>query len=464
MATQPALVRSLMAEVLAEVVAGHLPLLPHREFAATATVAAFRYMAHARHIGKIVVKQSSQPQVRADRTYLITGGLGALGLRLAAWLVARGARHLILLGRSGANAAAQETVRQLVAAGVQVMVAAADVTRRDDLAEVLAAAENSMPPLGGVVHAAGVLDDGVLIHQDRARLAQVMGPKVAGTWNLHTLTLKQSLDFFVLFSSIVAIAGTAGQGNYAAANAFLDALAHYRRGLGLPALSVNWGAWADSGMASQLSGRNQRRWTDQGIILILPEQGLEAMAELLAQGATQASVLPIDWTMFLRQFSREAEPPLYAEIPRHGSSKPGQASPPKLLQQLQETAPNKRRPLLAANVQRLVMQALGLDSAQAVDHQQPLSELGLDSLMAVEIRNALGVPVGQTLPVSLLYDYPTIEALTGYLAEQIPGFKLDAKPPAEPSSNDGQGVAALQQATEAEAEALLLKELEALNF
>jgi NADPH:quinone reductase-like Zn-dependent oxidoreductase/acyl carrier protein len=464
METHPALVRSLMAEIMEDVAAGNLPQLPHREFEATDAVAAFRQMAQARHIGKIVVKQFSPVQIRSDRTYLITGGLGALGLRVAMWLVARGARHLVLMGRSGANATAQQRVRELEAAGAKIMVATADVTRREDLFEVAAAIENSMPPVGGVVHAAGVLDDGVLLHQDRSRLAHVMAPKVAGAWNLHALTRNQPLDFFVLFSSIVAIAGTAGQGNYAAANAFLDALAHYRRGLGLPALSINWGAWADTGMASQLSSRDQRRWTDQGIILIAPEQGVEAMAELLAQGPAQAGVLPIDWATFLRQFPRDAEPLLYAEIQRPSSTKPVTASPPALLQRLKETAPNQRRPLLAANVRGVVVRALGLDPAQTVDHQQPLSELGLDSLMAVEIRNALGIPLGRTLPVSLLYDYPTIEALTGYLAQQIPGFEQDTTPPADPPPSDGQAMATLQHATEAEAEALLLKELEALNF
>ena len=262
METQPSLVRSLMTEVLAEVAAGSLPPLPRREFADSDAAAAFRYMAQARHVGKIVVTQSNQPVIRADRTYLITGGLGALGLRVAEWLVTRGARHLVLLGRSGANAAAQETVRQLEAAGTEIMVAAADVSRREELAEVVAAMERSMPPLGGVVHAAGVLDDGVLIHQDRSRLAQVMSPKVAGAWNLHLLTTNQPLDFFVLFSS--SWRSRARRDRNTRYNAF-SRVAHRLSPDGLTALSVNWErgqtlAWQAS------CHRDQRRWTDQGII------------------------------------------------------------------------------------------------------------------------------------------------------------------------------------------------------
>jgi hypothetical protein len=342
-------------------------------------------------------------------------------------------------------------------------VAAADVAKREDVERVFSALETSMPAVAGVIHAAGVLRDGVLMHQDRARMAQVMAPKVAGAWNLHVATRKQPLDFFVLFSSIVAIAGTPGQGNYAAANAFLDAFAHYRRSLGLPALSVNWGAWADTGMASQLSERDQRRWTDQGVVLIPPQHGIDCMAQMLGDGTIQASVLPIRWPKYLEQFSAGSEPLLYAEVPRQSSAKPLPAARPKILEQLKTTAPNQRRPVLAAYVRDQVVQTLGLDATQHVDHQQPLSEIGLDSLMAVEIRNALSVPAGRTLPVSLLYDYPTIDALTGYLTGQLAGFTAQASPAGLPDVED-EKTAQLQQVSEAEAEALLLKELEALKF
>jgi acyl transferase domain-containing protein/acyl carrier protein len=462
MATDPVLVRALMTEIVTDVAAGRLPRLPHREFASADVLPAFRHMAQARHIGKIVVTPARRFEVRSDRTYLISGGLGALGIRVAEWLVERGARELVLVGRRAPSVTTQEHLRQIEALGARVTVAAVDVARQEDVARLMAAVEASMPPLGGVIHAAGVIDDGVLLHQDRSRLAHVMAPKVAGAWNLHTLTQRHPLDFFVLFSSIVAIAGTAGQGNYAAANAFLDALAQYRRSTGLPALSINWGAWAETGMAAQLSGRDQRRWIDQGIILIPPERGLAAMEQLLADATVQASVVPMLWPTFLEQFAPGAEPCLYAEVPRGVLPTRAAPSRPALLEHVLAAAANRRRPLLDAHVRDHVARALGLARADTIDPQQPLGELGLDSLMAVEIRNVLGVQVGQVLPVSLLYDYPTVDALTGFLARLIPGLESGTPAEAVPA-DDRQRIAALQQVSETEAEELLLKELQALE-
>jgi myxalamid-type polyketide synthase MxaB len=465
MQNEPLLVRGLLTEILRDIASGALRSLPSRAFAAADAISAFRYMAQARHIGKIVVTQPSAIRIKPDRTYLITGGLGALGLRVAAWLVEQGARHLVLIGRNAPGAAAREALKELESAGAGITVAAADVAKRAELESVLNALDKSIP-LAGVVHAAGVLNDGILIHQNASRFAQVMAPKVAGTWNLHELTQDQPLEFFILFSSIVAIAGSPGQGNYAAANAFLDAFAHYRRSLGLPALSINWGAWADTGMASQSSSRDRQRWIDQGIVPIPPDRGLECMTQLLADGTVQASVLPMRWERFLSQFSEGVEPPLYAEVERGPAAKPAVSSMTRLLDQLKVAAPNQRRSLLADYVRNQAVKTMGLDALQPIDSQQPLSELGLDSLMAVEIRNALGMIVGRTLPVSLLYDYPTIDALTNFLAEQMPGFGVESesKTPPQPESQLESQSEQLAQISEAEAEALLLKELEALNF
>jgi acyl transferase domain-containing protein len=420
----------------------------------------------ARYTAKKPSPTPTPSAMRPDGTYLITGGLGALGLRVAAWLVENGARHLLLLGRSAPKQAAIDAIRELESAGARVMVAAGDVARESDVARVLAAAGESMPALRGVVHTAGVLDDGVLLHQDATRLANAMAPKVAGAWHLHQLTQEQPLDFFVLFSSIVALAGTAGQGNYAAANAFLDALAHLRRSQGLPALSINWGAWA-AGMASELSTRDQRRYTDVGVILIPPELGIKTMASLIAQDAAQVSVLPIDWAKFLRQFQDSGEPPFYSELSRRSaaarSSRTG-TRPSQLLQQLKEARPNRRRQVLAEFVRDEVTAILALDASQPFDSEQPLSEVGVDSLMAVEIRNALGRPIGQTLPVTLLYDYPTVNALTDYLAGKLPQFEIAATAVASADDKQQAAAAIVENASEEEAEAMLLKELDALNF
>ena len=184
---------------------------------------------------------------------------------VARWMVSGGARSLVLMGRSGPSEAARAVVEELERSGARIVTSAGDVSREDDVARILSEIERTMPPLRGVVHAAGVLDDGVLSEQTRERLAGVMAPKIPGAWHLHRLTRGQPLDFFVLFSSIASLVGSGGQGGYAAANAFLDALAHRRRAEGLPATTINWGAWADAGMWASLSAVDRRRWTSRGM-------------------------------------------------------------------------------------------------------------------------------------------------------------------------------------------------------
>ena len=226
-----------------------------------------RFVARLQHLSPA---PSRTVALRSDATYLITGGLGALGLHVARWMVDRGARSLVLSGRKGAEGDAKPALDQLRAAGANVIVARADMARREDVQRLLSEIAASHAPLRGIVHAAGVLDDGVLLQQEWERFARVMAPKIAGSWNLHTLTQDLPLDFFVLFSSASSVLGSPGQTNYAAANAFMDALAHLRRSQGLPALSINWGAWSVSGMAAALDERDQRRWAERGLVAMSP--------------------------------------------------------------------------------------------------------------------------------------------------------------------------------------------------
>jgi NADP-dependent 3-hydroxy acid dehydrogenase YdfG len=220
---------------------GTLHPLAHRIFSISDITNAFRYMARAKHIGKIIVSfDDAKIKVRpptpkplrfhADGTYLITGGLRGFGLALANWMVEHGARNLVLVGRQGASTSEAKTaVEKLKHLGVNVMAEASDVTQEGQIANLLTKTRNSMPPLRGVIHAAMVIDDGLLQHLDKERLSRVMAPKVLGAWNLHTLTLNDPLDLFICFSSFTSMIGNPGQGNYVAANAFLDALAHHRR-------------------------------------------------------------------------------------------------------------------------------------------------------------------------------------------------------------------------------------------
>jgi len=415
--------------------------LPHKVFPIENVINAFRYMAQAKHIGKVVVSLPSvddgldREQVRSDSSYLITGGMGALGLKVADWMVEQGVRHLILTGRNGASTAVRQAIMQWEQTGASVVVAQADMSKREDVARVLDTVQASMPPLRGIVHAAGVLDDGVLLQQNWERFTSVMAPKVEGAWNLHTLTQNLPLDFFVCFSSVAALLGSPGQGNYAAANAFMDALAHHRQALGLPGLSINWGAWADAGMAAQLGSRNQHRIADLGLEPIAPQEGLQVMAKLLTTGAVQVGVMPVNWSKFIQQFPVGAYPALISEFTSPPKGEQPQALKLELLRQFEAAAPGDRHSLLIGYIQEEVAKALGLSASQ-LDVQQPLNNMGLDSLMAVELKNRVKNELGVDVPLMKLWQGVSTAELAELLLEQLALTSLVPSVPLSPEFSD----------------------------
>ncbi|MEE8522653.1 MAG: SDR family NAD(P)-dependent oxidoreductase, partial [Thermoanaerobaculia bacterium] len=394
-----------------------------------------------RYVARLVrcqrpVETPAQRSLKADASYLITGGLGALGLGLARWMVERGARHLALVGRRGAPEAAQPVLDRLRSAGAQVEVLRGDVCERSRVADLLAEIDASMPPLAGIVHAAGVLDDGVLSSLDWPRFAAVLAPKVAGAWNLHDLTSGMTLDFFVLFSSAASLLGPPAQGNYAAANAFLDALAHYRKSLGLPAVSLDWGPWAEAGMAADAARRDRRR-SARGVESLRPEQGLRILEWVLHQDLAQLAALKLDWTALLEAFPAGGEPSLLAELAGEvRSAAPATERRGGLLGRLQEAPAGERRDLLGAYVRDEVGRVLGLDPAQPIEPQQGFFDLGMDSLMAVELRNRLLAELGSAVSLdnTLIFDRPTPEALTAYLEGELLGTQLPAAAEVHPAA------------------------------
>ncbi len=453
--TNPALIRGLLHEALEGVAHGDLPLLPLCTFPLEDAPAAFRYMAQARHTGKVVVTQGAgAPLVRPDAAYLITGGLGGLGLLTARWLVARGARHLVLMGRRGADAHAQAEIAAMEQAGARVLAVRGDVAQADAVAAVLARCAAELPPLRGIVHSAGVLDDGAIPQQEWARFRRVLAPKVDGAWHLHTQTAALPLDFFVIYSSAASLIGSPGQANHAAANAFLDALAHRRRADGLPALSINWGAWSEVG-AAVATGALERGGA-RGLGEIAPLQGLELLGRLLEAAPPQVGVLPIDWPTFLARFG--GSPPAYfdelaaaagdgapaarpAAVPAQPAAPgPEPARAPEIMRRLAEATPQRRLTLLRDFVRETTGHVLGLPPAR-IDDERPLSALGLDSLMAVELRNLLGAGLGlpRRLPATLVFDYPHVAAMTDYLAAEALALALpaDEKAPAPAPAADG---------------------------
>ena len=462
-AKDPSAVATALTALYERIVRGELSPLPGRVFPLTATVDAFRLMAQAKHLGKVVVVQEEPVRSRdrafdANGTYLVTGAFGALGLLVARRIVEDGGRALLLVGRTAPSPAAMRILAELRERGAVVTEVIADVARPDGLAAV-SRALIGMPALRGLVHAAGVLDDGVLTQQSAERFARVLAPKVAGTWNLHTLTRGMALDFFVMFSGGASLLGARGQGSYAAANAFLDGMAWHRQRYGHPAIAINWGAWSGSGMAAALSERDQRRMTEQGASLIASDQGLNVFEQLVQYGSfPQIGVLPLDWRRYLHTAGRERV--MFERLLARADDRAGVAQGGASFAEVFAAAASAAQPkLLLLHVRERVLRVLGLPSTLELDVNQGLRDLGLDSLMAVELRNVLQTDIGRSLPATLAFDHPTVAALTKYLKELL----APAAAPAAPAANAPTIDNSISELTDEEAEAQLAAELAALE-
>ncbi len=378
--------------------------------------------------------------VSKECSYLITGGLGALGLQVARWLVERGAQHLVLTGRSGASDTAKSEIAQLEKAGATVLVVPADISNPIDVTQLLETVKTSLPPLAGVVHAAGVLDDGVLAQQSWERFRRVMAAKVDGAWNLHQMTQDLSLDFFICFSSISSMLGNAGQGNYAAANAFLDALAHHRRALGLPSLTVNWGPWERVGMAANLGDRDRARMANEGLGTIDLKQGLQVLGMLLGSSTTQIAAVPLNWAKFLRKFPANAYPVVLSELaaalPQETPASVAVLSPAQLQQQLQVGAVEERQTLLVAYLQDLVSKFLGLPPSAPPEPDRALAELGMDSLVSIQLRNRIKTELQVNVAMHEFLGDANIDRLARSVLQQFTVARLILSEAPDPNSSE----------------------------
>ncbi|MCB9450593.1 MAG: type I polyketide synthase [Anaerolineaceae bacterium] len=406
-------------DLLAAAEAGIFTPLPLRAFPFADVAEAFRYMAQARHIGKVVIVMDAPVAVVPDATYLVTGGLTGLGLAVAERLVERGARQVVLVGRRAPSPETQQAIGMMQQTGATITVMNVDVANDAQIADVIATIRAEMPPLRGIVHAAGVLDDALLAQQDWARFEKVFAPKVSGAWNLHTLTRGLALDFFVMFSSGSAILGAPGQSNYAAANAFMDGLAHYRRAVGLTALSINWGAWTQIGMAAERSVGE--RVASQGIGALSPEDGLGIFEQLMVSGAAQVVAIPIDWPKLARQLAGNEPPFLSDQIRRvRQSTSDADATQQHSLAQQLKDAPEETRPALSlAYVQAQISRVMGIPASRPVDPSQSLHLLGLDSLMAMELKNRVESDLKVTVPVAQLLEGPTVERFAEMVLDKL---------------------------------------------
>lgn len=437
LAGRPELARQLYGEMMALFNEGALRPLPQRVFEARDIVDAFRYMQQSRQIGKVVVTyRRGLPEAAADGprpalafgpdgSYLVTGGLSGFGLRAAQWLADKGARHLVLAGRAGP---ASEEARQAVAAlrerGVRVMAQACDVTDADQLEALLAQVRADFPPLRGVIHAAVVIEDGLAQGADEARIARVLAPKLRGAVLLHELTRGDPLDCFVLFSSATTLFGNPGQSAYVAANAGLEALARLRRSQGLPATCPRWGAIDDAGYLARNESIKQALQHRMGGSATPAALALAALEDMLLSGAGDLGVLELDWHALARHLPGAAAP-RYADLARlAGDARDEGGSPDDLLAQLAGLDDAELAPRVVELLKQEVSEILRVP-ADRIDPGRSLYDIGLDSLMGVELVVALEGRFGIRLPVMALSESPTLDKLSARLIQALRG---DARP------------------------------------
>lgn len=413
-----------------------------------------------RYVARIIRDGGAAPQgdfeCRPDAGYLITGGLGDLGLHAAEWLVNCGARNLMLVSRRGAGPESDERLARLRDAGAQVTIRRADVSVREQVAELLAEFSTTLPPLRGIIHAAGTFDDGSLQELTAARFAAVLAPKVAGAWFLHEQSREVPLDFFVAYSSAASLFGSAGQANYVSANAFLDALAAARRAEQLPAVTINWGGWADIGHAARVGAGHFLH--SRGIGLLTPAQGAAALERALSCGHSQLGVVSVDWPRFFE--AQHSVSPLFAALAAsrgQSNGTPTDDDTSGILDSLRRKEPGEVKAWLRQQVTQQVAAVLGLDSVDEVSDSRTFIRLGMDSLTSIELRNRLQKGLGQTLPATIAFDYPNVSALVEYLAT-----KVNHRPRPDAPAEVAHHAPDLDELSEQEATALLARELEAI--
>jgi acyl transferase domain-containing protein/NADPH:quinone reductase-like Zn-dependent oxidoreductase/thioesterase domain-containing protein/NADP-dependent 3-hydroxy acid dehydrogenase YdfG/acyl carrier protein len=424
---RPTYAAQLFHEVMAFFNERRLPSLPSTVVPVSQARDAFRDMAQGKHMGKIVLSMDDPLAevkgrrdtriIRSDATYLITGGLGGFGLETAGWLVTQGARHLVLVGRQGAaRPEAQAAVAALREVGADVRVASADVS---DKAQVHALMEDirSMPPLRGVLHAAMVLDDGYLAQLDGARIRRVLAPKALGAWNLHQGTLGCALDFFVMFSSVAATYGNPGQGNYVAANLYLDALAQLRRSQGLPAISIAWGALGGVGYLARHDEIGQ--FLDRhGLQPFQPEEATALLGELLHSKDACVVAARMDWGRWSKAYPASGNSPRFSELVKPSANTDDPEGGVSVSEALLRTPAADRPKFLSDYLADRVSRVLRTSAAK-LSFDAPLTEQGLDSLMAVELMNQLEIDLDIAIPVTTLLQGPSIHTLAERLLEQV---------------------------------------------
>lgn len=427
---QPARMGQMLNAIVDRFEAGELQPLPITSFDASETAAAFRFMQQGKHIGKVVVDYDRAPEhvstgdyetitFETDATYWLAGGLGGFGLEIARWMSRQGARHLVLSGRSNrVRPEASRVIAELASQGTQVTVLPADITQAEEVRRVLATIEADLPPLRGIFHTAMVLEDKLLVDLDRDTLERVLRPKVLGGWNLHQESLEIDLDYFVLFSSLSSVFGHAGQANYSAANALLDSLAHYRRSQNLPATVMNWGHLGEVGYLAEREQLGQRL-ERQGVLSFSVKQATDCLEYALQTQAIQLSVLRMDWTLWRGLGITSRVSPRFADLLQSVNDPSANGSLASASNLRAASAADRER-LVDELLRNKTGMLLGIPASQ-IQSQRALLEMGLDSLMAVEMRNWIESQLEISLPISALMRSESLAQVVELICQEIDG-------------------------------------------
>ncbi|MDN6336439.1 MAG: SDR family NAD(P)-dependent oxidoreductase [Halomonas sp.] len=434
MKVQPALTQRLFNEVMALFNDGTLHPLPFTLFQHGQIVDAFRYMQQARQIGKVVVTydgpitpsappepdagQQARLSVSAERSYLITGGLSGFGLKTAQWLVEKGARNLVLLSRRGAQSEeAQEALAGFAAQGIKVIAKSCDVTQRDALASVIDSAEAELGPLGGVIHAATVIDDGLIRNLDEARMHRIFAPKIEGARHLDALTRTRPLDFFVVYSSATTLFGNPGQASYVAANHWLEGLVAARRQAGLPATCVRWGAIEDVGFLARNIRTREALQERLGGSALQSDDALRVLEQMLLTDTANLGVLELDWSALAR-FLPTAQAARFDELARTGDGNISHEDDGDLGAKLLTLAPEEQL-VAITNVLRTELAGILLMEESNIDADRSIYDMGFDSLMGVELMTALESRLGIQVPVMALSEASTVTRLAQVIRQKV---------------------------------------------
>lgn len=448
---RPEYVSELVRLLVGRVEAGEFKALPIESFSASDPATPFHYMAQGRHIGKIVVRMERDVSVfplantkifRKDATYLITGGMGGVGSTVAEWMAENGAGCLVLISRREASAETRGIVSRIEALGARVHHARTDIIDRDALEALLATVRAEMPPTAGIMHAATVIDDALIVDLSPERFPFVMGPKVEGTWNLYAATAKDELDFMVLFSSIAAVYSQPGHGSYASANAFMDSFARYARSKGRNVSSINWGGWDGIGLTRETgTARSVSGYGLQGFRAMAGPQALSALKRVMETGVVQAIATPLDLDEAIEFHDPQRIPTVLRKL-LAGVNRPGKRSAelPAVQEKLANSSSHEEsleilRSYLVEELSRVLKLA-----PERIGKDTLFGSIGLDSLMTLEFVRRMKTGLGIAVPTTSVYNHPTTEALAADIAN-----RLQLNPQPDESSSNGLNAARVHE-------------------